>query len=84
MCVNGNKGSEYNYNNHVNGGGVDQEGKGTCPFKVSGDAGRHKVMILDDDFTQAGELYRKVMNDTQRQHLIENICGALKDAKKEI
>ena len=84
MSVHGNQGCEYSYSNHVNGGAVNQVGKGTCPFKVNGEAGRFKVKIIDDDYKQAGDLYRKVMNDTQRKNLVENIVGSLKDAKKEI
>ncbi len=33
---------------------------------------------------QAGDLYRKVMTDTDRDHLVSNIVGHLKNAKKRI
>ncbi|PSJ17479.1 catalase [Nitrosomonas supralitoralis] len=33
----------------------------------------------DDDFGQAGTLVRKVMNDEQRQRLVSNVVGHLKD-----
>jgi catalase len=29
----------------------------------------------DDDFGQPGELYRKVLSDTDRDHLVSNIVG---------
>jgi catalase len=29
----------------------------------------------DDDFVQPGNLYRQVMSDTDREHLVENIVG---------
>jgi catalase len=29
----------------------------------------------NDDYTQPGDLYRKVMNDEERQRLIDNIVG---------
>jgi catalase len=34
----------------------------------------------DDDFGQAGSLYREVMNDTDREHLVTNIVGHASDA----
>ena len=38
----------------------------------------------DDDFIQPGELYRKVMSDTDREHLVSNIVGhASEDVKPE-
>ena len=33
----------------------------------------------DDDFGQAGTLYREVMSDTDREHLLENIIGHASD-----
>jgi len=34
----------------------------------------------DDNFTQVGTFYRKVLNDEERTRLVENIAGHLKDA----
>ncbi len=45
---------------------------------------RIAVKASDDDYVQAGELYRKVLSDTERDHLISNIVGALKGVKPEI
>jgi catalase len=33
----------------------------------------------DDDFVQPGALYRKVMSDTDREHLVANIVGHASD-----
>jgi len=33
----------------------------------------------DDDFGQAGTLYREVMSDTDREHLVTNIVGHASD-----
>jgi catalase len=35
-------------------------------------------------FFQSGELYRRVMTDTDREHLIGNICAHLGGAQKRI
>ena len=36
----------------------------------------------DDDFGQAGTLYRDVMNDTDREHLVTNIVGHASDRRQ--
>ena len=54
------------------------------PFDVEGQAARHPQELTDDDFFQAGELYRRVMNDTDREHLIGNIVAHLGKAQKRI
>ena len=47
-------------------------------------AARHSYTLSDDDFVQAGELYRKVMTDMDRDHLIGNIVAHLGNAQKRI
>lgn len=37
----------------------------------------------DDDFSQPGDLIRKVMNDTQREQLVSNVAGHLKNGVSE-
>ena len=54
------------------------------PFPVSGHAGRHEQELTDDDFVQAGDLYRKVMTKEDRDHLIGNIVDHLGGAQKRI
>lgn len=54
------------------------------PQPISGTVGRFKPRHPNSDFQQPGDLYRKVMNDEQKNHLIGNICGHLKNAKKEL
>jgi catalase len=51
---------------------------------VTGMAARHAYKLGDIDFKQAGVLYRRVMNNTDRENLAKNIIGHLKDAKKNI
>ena len=54
------------------------------PIYVSGMAARHAYELGDVDFVQPGDLYRKVMTDEDREHLIENIVGHLGGAQKRI
>ena len=54
------------------------------PFPVSGQAKRHGQELTDNDCVQAGDLYRKVMTDSARDHLIENIVGHPGGAQKRI
>jgi catalase len=54
------------------------------PIDLEDQAARHPQELTDDDFFQPGELYRRVMNDTDRDHLIANIVAHLGGAQKRI
>ncbi|MDI9434366.1 MAG: catalase [Planctomycetota bacterium] len=54
------------------------------PIALEGVAARHPQELTDDDFFQAGELYRRVMTDTDRKHLVGNIVAHLGGAQKRI
>ena len=45
-------------------------------------AARHSYELGDVDFVQAGDLYRKVLTDEEREHLVKNIVSHLKNAQK--
>ena len=47
-------------------------------------AARHTYELGDVDFVQPGDLYRKVMTDTDREHLVSNIVSHLKNAQKRL
>jgi len=47
-------------------------------------AGRHPFAFPNDDFIQAGNLYRKVMTDMDRDHLVGNIVEHLGNAAERI
>ena len=51
---------------------------------VSGEAGRFAYTPPGDDFAQPGQLFRKALNDTDREHLIGNIVGHLAAALPRI
>ena len=51
---------------------------------VSGETGRTPYPHPNDDFEQAGVLYRAVMTDEDRDHLVGNIVGHLANAQERI
>jgi catalase len=51
---------------------------------VEGSAARYPFQHPNDDFVQPGNLYRHVMTDEARDHLIGNIVSHLRDAQKLI
>jgi catalase len=73
-----------NYYPNSMGGPEPQQKVGEPPFEVSGMAGRHEYAHPNDDFVQAGDLYRKVMTDEDRDHLIGNIVSHINGAQKRI
>ncbi len=73
-----------NYYPNSMGGAEPQQGVGEPPFEVAGMAGRHEYAHPNDDFVQAGDLYRKVMTDEDRNHLIGNIVSHINGAQKRI
>gem|GEM_PF-698591 len=79
---NGDGGSNY----WPNGFGVPAPNltAGEPPFDVSGQAVRHPFAHPNDDFVQAGNLYRNVMTDPDRKNLIGNIVDHLGKAQKRI
>ena len=73
-----------NYYPNSMGGPEPKKGVGEPPFEVSGVAGRQEYAHPNDDFVQPGELYRKVMTDEDREHLIGNIVTHISGAQKRI
>jgi catalase len=53
-------------------------------FDVSGKADRHPYGHPNDDFVQAGNLYRDVMTDQDRENLISNIVSHLGGAQERL
>ena len=84
MRVDDNGGGGPNYYPNSFGGPEPQPGTGEPPFEVSGTADRHPYTHPNDDFFQTGELYRRVMTDEDRDHLIGNITAHLCNAQKRI
>ena len=53
-------------------------------FEVSGQAARQPYTHPNDDFVQPGNLYRDVMTEEDREHLVGNIVSHLGGAQKRI
>jgi len=84
MTVNGNQGSAPNYfPNTVQGSPQPVEETDVTPFEASGTVGRHKYVHPNSDFEQPGNLYR-LMTPEQRNRLVSNIVGHLKNARGDI
>jgi len=84
MQVGDNFGGAPNYYPNSFGGPVPQPDASEPPFEVSGLAERSPYTHPNDDFFQPGELYRRVMTDEDRDHLIGNITSHLCNAQKRI
>ncbi len=84
MRFDGNEGGGPNYWPNSFGGPAPDPDVAPPPIDVSGMAARHSYELGDVDFVQAGDLYRKVMSDTDREHLVGNIVSHLKGAKKPL
>jgi len=84
MRTDDNGGGSPNYYPNSFGGPEPDPDAGEPPFEVSGTADRHPYTLNDDDFFQPGELYRRVMTDENRDHLIRNITSHLCNACKRI
>ncbi|MFH1626406.1 MAG: catalase [Pseudomonadota bacterium] len=66
-------------------GGPAPDPKAAEPsLDVSGLAARQRYTHPNDDFVQPGDLYRKVMREEDRDHLIGNIVTHLCNAQKRI
>ena len=84
MRFDSNGGGSPNYYPNSFGGPAPDPTAAEPPFEVSGMAARQPYTHPNDDFVQAGDLYRKVMTDEDREHLIGNIVAHLGNAQKRI
>ncbi len=73
-----------NYYPNSFGGPDPDPKKGEPAFEVSGMAARQSYTHPNDDFVQAGDLYRSVMSNADRDHLVGNIVSHLGGAQKRI
>jgi catalase len=84
MNVNGNQGSRLNYEPNSFSAYREEKQHAIAPYKVTGLVQRYTPRHPNDDFAQPGALFRKVMKETDREHLIGNIVGHLKNAARDI
>jgi catalase len=79
-----NSGGGPNYWPNSFGGPAPDPSMVVPSIDVAGMAARHAYELGDVDFVQAGNLYRDVMTEEDREHLISNIVGHLGGAQKRI
>ena len=84
MRTDDNGGGGPNYWPNSMGGPEPDASTAEPPIDLEGQAARHPQELTDDDFFQPGELFRRVMTDTDREHLIGNIVAHLGGAQKHI
>jgi len=84
MRFDGNFSDEPNYYPNSFGGPEPNPEAAEPAFEISGQVARQPYTHPNDDFVQPGNLYRKVMTDIDREHLIGNIVSHLCNAKKDI
>jgi catalase len=84
MRVDANGAAGPNYWPNSFGGPAPDPKAGEPPFQLSGQAGRYNFAYPNDDFVQPGNLYRTVLTEEHRDHLIGNIVDHLEGAQKRI
>lgn len=83
MRFDGNEGGAVNYEPNSAGGPVEDPQYKEPPLAISGDADRYDHREGNDDFTQAGNLYR-LLPDDEKQRLHQNLAKAMQGVPQEI
>ncbi|MFZ5981384.1 MAG: catalase, partial [Candidatus Zixiibacteriota bacterium] len=84
MRTDDNGGGQPNYYPNTFGGPEPDPKAGDPEMLLAGDYGRFNYNHPNDDFIQAGDLYRKVMTKKDRDHLVGNIVAHLGNAQKRL
>lgn len=85
MSVDGNGGKQPNYYpNTVPGTPAPNQAFAPPAVEIQAILDRHTRPTEDVDFIQPGELYRRVLNDMHKEHLVSNIVDHLGGAKQHI
>ncbi len=74
---------EHYYEPNSFGGPQEDPQYNEPPLKISGDADRYSHREGNDDYTQAGNLFR-IFDDGQKQRLFNNIAGSMQGVPQEI
>jgi catalase len=83
MRFDGNGLSAPNYEPNSFGGPVEDSRFLEPPLRTFGDAARYDHRAGNDDFTQAGNLFRLMKNE-ERERLIDNIVDSMKTVPERI
>lgn len=74
QCVDENQGGAPNYFPNSFSGPVDNPSNLESEFSISGDVKRYNTAD-EDNYSQVGVFWRKVLKPAERQRLVENIAG---------
>jgi catalase len=83
MRFDGNGGGSVNYEPNSRGGPREDPRFKEPPLRISGDVDRYDHRKGNDDYTQAGNLYR-LMPAAEREHLHQAIAKSMRGVPKEI
>jgi catalase len=83
MRFDGNYGGAVNYEPNSFGGPVEDHRFKEPPLKISGDADRYDQREGNDDYTQAGNLFRLMTKD-ESERLFANTARAMKGVPEDI
>lgn len=83
MRFDGNAGRHANYEPNGFGGPAQNADFAEPPLKISGDVDRHNAHLGNNDFSQAGDLYR-LLTPPERDRLTTNIANAMKGVPSDI
>lgn len=82
--VDGNSGSSVNYEPNTRGGPTPDPKYKRSEFEVEGKAGRFAYTHPNCNYEQPRALFKKVMTETDREHLCQNIAGHMEPARHEV
>ena len=83
MRFDGNGGGSVNYQPNSFDGPIENSKYNEPPMEVDGTIDRHDHRMGNDDFTQAGDLFR-IMSPEEQNRLMDTIAGAMKGVPEEI
>jgi len=83
MRFDGNAGGAVNYEPNSKDGPVEDARFKEPPLKISGDADRYDHRVGNDDYTQAGNLFR-LMSAAQKEVLMDNVVASMGGVPEEI
>ncbi|KAH9508982.1 hypothetical protein Btru_048464 [Bulinus truncatus] len=83
QCVTDNQDGAPNYFPNSFGGPIDVQTCLESSFNLSGNVQRYNTHD-EDNFTQAGNFWRKVLSSEEKTRLVENIVGHLREAEEFI
>ena len=83
MRFDGNAGGAVNYEPNTRGGPAEDPSVKEPPLKITGDADRYDHREGNDDYGQAGDLYR-LMTADEKARLAKNIAGTMAGVPEEI